>query len=172
MAKLCGCDRFWKIKKKKTLDDPTPWSNPPPLCTLSAGRSAVTPVYHPHLGPLAHSSISCVRDGLGRWDSSARSEEQPSPYYFGLAPCYYFQLSLCSLSLSLALAAVHYLSPIRLALSQHLGGNVLYCRKLLEEENLNLILDFQPQTVFVIYTPPPPPIRQNKNLISPEMMAK
>lgn len=44
------------------LDDPTSWSNPPPLSALSAGRSAVTPVYHPYLGPLAHPSIRPICD--------------------------------------------------------------------------------------------------------------
>jgi len=78
------------------LDDLTQWPNLPPLSTLSASRSAVTPVYHPHL---THPLAQFVMDWVG-WDSQARSDEWPYAHYSGLAPC---------LHLSQAVRAIQYI---------------------------------------------------------------
>lgn len=79
-----------QVLENLPLDDPTPCSYPLPSSPLRAARSAVTPVYRPHPGPLIHPSVSPAGDGRGRWDSYARSEVWSYSDCSGLAPCHYF----------------------------------------------------------------------------------
>lgn len=54
-----------QVLENLPLDDPTPCSYPPPSSLLGAARSAVTPVYCPHPGPLTRPSVSPAGDGVG-----------------------------------------------------------------------------------------------------------
>lgn len=62
------------------LVDPSLWSTLP---LWNAGRSAVTPGYHPHLGALAHPSVTldCVRVGC-----AVQSGKVGNAHHSALAP--------------------------------------------------------------------------------------
>lgn len=87
---------YWQTPsvRKSTSGWPHPIFISSSIIPLSAARSAVTPVYHPHPGPLTHPSVSPIGDGQSRWDSQARSEGWPYCHYSGLAYCHYFQFCL------------------------------------------------------------------------------